>query len=53
MESGVQTLIYVIIIICVLLAIALTGVLVYVWYRENKAKIKDYSNNFKFIFNAL
>ena len=47
MESGVQTLIYVIIIICVLLAIALTGVLVYVWYRENKAKIKDGANKVK------
>ena len=36
MESGVQTLIYVIIAICVILAIVLAAVLAYVWYRDNK-----------------
>lgn len=35
MDSGVQTLIYIIIAICVILALALTGVLAYVWYRDN------------------
>ena len=36
MENGAQTLIYVIIAICVILALALAGVLAYVWYRDNK-----------------
>lgn len=35
MDSGVQTLIYIIIAICVILALALTGLLAYVWYRDN------------------
>ena len=47
METGIQTLIYVIIAICVILAIALTGVLIYVWYRDNKNKVKDIRNRGK------
>lgn len=47
MGTGIQTLIYVIIVICVILALALTGVLVYVWYRENKTKIQEKSNKLK------
>lgn len=47
METGIQTLIYVIIVICVILAIALTGVLIYVWYRDNKNKVKDIRNRGK------
>jgi len=35
MESGVQTLIYIIIAVCVVLALALIAVLAYVWYKEN------------------
>ena len=40
MENGIQTLIYVIIAICVILAIALAAVLAYVWYRDNKLQGK-------------
>lgn len=47
MGTGIQTLIYIIIVICVLLAIALTGVLAYVWYRENKTKVKESANKLK------
>lgn len=35
MESGVQTLIYIIIAVCVVLALALVAVLAYVWYKDN------------------
>ena len=41
MGDGLQTIIYVIIAICVLLVIALAGVLFYVWYRDNHKKQED------------
>ena len=41
MGDGLQTVIYVIIAICVLLVIALAGVLFYVWYRDNHKKQED------------
>lgn len=36
MDNGLQTIIYVIIAICVILAIAVVAVLAYVWYRDNQ-----------------
>lgn len=39
--DGIQTLIYVIIAICVILAIALVGVLGYIWYRDNGKNLKQ------------
>lgn len=38
MGSGVQTIIYLIIAICVILAIGLAALLIYVWYKDNKNK---------------
>ncbi len=35
MDNGIQTLIYIIIAVCVVLALALIAVLAYVWYRDN------------------
>ena len=44
-----ETLIYIIIAICVILAIALLGVLAFVWYKDNKrnSKINQYKSSAK------
>ena len=45
MGSGLETVIYIIIAICVVLAIALLAVLGYVWYKDNSKILKDKRNN--------
>ena len=40
-----ETIIYITIAICVILAIALAGVLVYVWFRDNKKGMIKSSKN--------
>ena len=41
MDNGIQTIIYITIAICVVLAICLAVVLFYVWYKDNHQKRKD------------
>ena len=47
MGNGLQVVIYVIIAICVLLAIALMGILGYVWYRDNKKNGESHDSGTK------
>ena len=54
MEGSLQVIIYVIIAICVMLAIALAGVLFYVWYKDNHQirRSKEKEGNPEKITNA-